>query len=467
MRIILAILIFSVFWARAAIILDPDFGWHLRQGEAIVTSGIPKTDPFSYTMPSYPLIIHSWLADSMLAYAFPRLGFIGVGAIVALLATVSLFMQLPLTKSKFETMPLLLAASILLSFIAVRPQVITLFFFSLLLLLLFRKETKWQLFIPFLFIFWTNLHGGFAIGIFVLVLHTLLSAAKSKKVPYQSVLLIAASIFATCVNPYGVLIWKEVWMTLFGSPLGLSIQEWLPAILLVHFSLYFYVVLSVILFLRYWKKLPFEVVGLYVALFLLGFASMRHIPFFVIIALPFMIQSLDWLKKEAARKPYGFQRFQIVHKGFIFIAITILIFQAFFTYRNTLALTEDSYYPKGAIAFLKNDLPKGEILSEYGWGGYLIWKLPEKKVFVDGRMPTWKWAAPNRRESSSAFGDYLALLRGNKRFRDVAEKYTITTALLPVVIQEEGSYSPVLTQIQEAGWKEVYKDEVAVVYQHP
>src|SRR3989337_506611 len=40
--------------------LDPDFGWHVTMGRLISENGIPKTDPFSYTMTSFPFVDHEW-----------------------------------------------------------------------------------------------------------------------------------------------------------------------------------------------------------------------------------------------------------------------------------------------------------------------------------------------------------------------------------------------------------------------
>lgn len=45
-------------------------------------------------------------------------------------------------------------------------------------------------------------------------------------------------------------------------------------------------------------------------------------------------------------------------------------------------------YPCQAIKMLEGKT--GNIFNTYEWGGYLIWKLPKMKVFVDGRMPAWK-----------------------------------------------------------------------------
>ena len=42
--------------------------------------------------------------------------------------------------------------------------------------------------------------------------------------------------------------------------------------------------------------------------------------------------------------------------------------------------------PVGAVEWIAENRPAGEMFNHYNWGGYLIWKLwPEHRVFVDGR----------------------------------------------------------------------------------
>src|SRR3972149_6328374 len=80
----------TVFLLRGVIWLDPDFGWHLRMGEIILREGIPKTDPFSYTMPSYPFVDQTWLIDVVMARLYPAIGAIGLAGFYAVFLTLTL-----------------------------------------------------------------------------------------------------------------------------------------------------------------------------------------------------------------------------------------------------------------------------------------------------------------------------------------------------------------------------------------
>ena len=63
LKLCFVFLIFLALFIKGLFLLDPDFGFHIRGGQIINLTGVPKLDPFSYTMPSFPVIDHEWLTD--------------------------------------------------------------------------------------------------------------------------------------------------------------------------------------------------------------------------------------------------------------------------------------------------------------------------------------------------------------------------------------------------------------------
>jgi hypothetical protein len=48
-----------------------------------------------------------------------------------------------------------------------------------------------------------------------------------------------------------------------------------------------------------------------------------------------------------------------------------------------------TYYPTGSLKYIKRSQLSGNLLTEFGWGEYLIWNLaPEVRVALDGRYET-------------------------------------------------------------------------------
>jgi len=124
------------------------------------------------------------------------------------------------------------------------------------------------------------------------------------------------------------------------------------------------------------------------------------------------------------------------------------------------------------------------LLNEYGWGGYLIWRLPEVKVFIDGRMPHWQDANGN-----SAMKDYIKITKPGdiKEKKVILEKRKIDTIISTNAIgQKIGGHGARDNQIVRAiqkinvffygegnanlkdellkdGWRAEYEDGMAII----
>jgi hypothetical protein len=89
-RVVVFTLIFLFFFINGVLSLDPDFGWHLTSGNLTIVRGIAKTDPFSYTMPSFLFVDHEWLTNVLIAKAYPLIGKVGLSLICAFIATAAI-----------------------------------------------------------------------------------------------------------------------------------------------------------------------------------------------------------------------------------------------------------------------------------------------------------------------------------------------------------------------------------------
>jgi len=105
-------------------------------------------------------------------------------------------------------------------------------------------------------------------------------------------------------------------------------------------------------------------------------------------------------------------------------------------------------YPAEILPYLKSHEPSGNVLNYYPWGGYLGWKDPKFKVFVDSRVDLFEYAG--------VFKDYLDLVGFNDPLR-ILDEYRIRYVLFP-------PRSP-LTYLLEIGpnWKVVFKGQVSTL----
>ena len=80
---------------------------------------------------------------------------------------------------------------------------------------------------------------------------------------------------------------------------------------------------------------------------------------------------------------------------------------------------DEHAYPVGEIVALKTG--SGTLLNEYDWGGFLIYRVPERKVFVDGRLFPY---------FPAVLTEYRDAVELRPDWKDVLVKYDVREALL-------------------------------------
>ena len=216
---------------------------------------------------------------------------------------------------------------------------------------------------------------------------------------------------------------------------------------------------------------------------------MRHMPIWVIASLPLFARSLTYLSKETARYPLGAWRFARAYLFLVGLMVVLCLPHLWYTIVNAKDFSEKAFYPYTMVGYLKTHVPRGEVFAPYEWNGYVGWKLPEKKVFVNGLMPSWHWQPSNGRESSNAYGEYRDVLSGKKAFKEIAKKYRISTMIVPpdkkpktsfyggriqasigkllgLQQKEHSAFASLVPQIKKMGWVVVYQDRTGTIYQN-
>lgn len=492
------LLVITFLFIRKGLIgLDPDFGWHLKSGEYILSSGFPQTDPFSYTMPSFPFIDHAWGTSVLIAYFLPIIGVVGLSILFSLVSIATLMLitlseiekgNIDLRKgvNQFIFSPIaLISLALFFPFFFIRAQVFSWLLWAVFLVVFLHKSiwNKYKYVLPVLFIIWVNLHGGFAIGIFSLVIYVLVRTVQ-RNIRISDFLVVGASIVATFLNPYGVSIWEEVFMTVSSPLLRTNIGEWKSLFVSPDLVVFCFMTFSTVCIGKYWKKFQIDHLFLFSFLLVQSVISLKNIPFWALLAVPMTAQSLRYFYKEVVAIPHGKERFQMAEKILLKIFLCMFVIEIYFGMHSAYEIREEHFYPEKAILYLKENSPNGEVFSEYGWGGYLIWKYPEKKVFIDGRMAIWRRRSAPENELPNAFETYVNIGKGEESYRDVFEKFNVSTVLWPkgqdkkqadVQIEKitnflekllgEKNDFDFLESLEENGWEKVYEDDLAVIFQ--
>lgn len=484
-NIIVVIFVSILFFVKSYFLLDPDFGWHIKMGGLILKSGIPQTDPFSYTMPSYPFVDHEWLTNILLFIGHERIGWIGLVIIFSLITLLAVLIVLRFdVKNRFFVLPFILSSGVIFAFVGIRPQIISWLFFSVLTFLFLNKKAwqKYRIFLPLFFLLWANLHGGFILGLFIFSIFIAIEIYQEKKINPTNFAILGLSFSLTFLNPYGLNLHREVLISIFDSSLRFSIQEWMPTVFSYSPIVWIYIPASLMLLYKYKKSFSFFEKITYFFLFAGALSSVRNLPLWAIFASPILFKSLKSFSEEVKKYKFGLERFNKAHIFLLGLAIFALIFPIIIDLPGLSGISERNFYPEKAVGFLKKNPSNGQILSEYGWGGYLIWKMPSKKVFIDGRMPSWRRSIAPKNESNYIFKEYTALMNGNIALKDEVGKYNIDTILLPkqtetrgnflekalqkleFSFKKEGKYGNIYKQVKKDGWKLIYQDKTIVVY---
>jgi hypothetical protein len=89
------------------------------------------------------------------------------------------------------------------------------------------------------------------------------------------------------------------------------------------------------------------------------------------------------------------------------------------------------------------------MFNDYGWGGYLIYALPERKVFVDGRNDFY---------GEELLDEFATVNTPKPGWDAVLAKYHVGWTILP-------TGHPLNTILSlRTDWKQVYADDVCVIY---
>ena len=423
-----------------------DTWWQLRTGEAIWHTGtVDLSDRFSHTVAGSYWPNHEWLSQ-VLFYGSYRTG--GLPLLTALTASVIVGAWLliwRLTPGHFPRKHLLLALALVPSSMAwsLRPQVFTFFLIAATAYLVTRRR---YLLLPPLFLLWANLHGGVMLGFVILAGGTLARLLEDRKLP---VLLLAATIgcfAATMITPLGVSIWTEIPASL-ARLRAYGVTEWRPPSFVDPRLLPFWLLVVCFVGLAV-RKRPWISTGVRsnamfwaaVGLLPLALSSGRNVPSFLLLAVP-AIAAMQH-STTTYRSPHG-ERL-VLNAGIL--AVLTIIAASSVTYAWASEVPPLRWHPLPAEAIATLQSCPERLYNRYDEGGYVIWFVPDRKVFLDSRQDPYPAELVNEQIRVEASADYRRLF----------ERFAIRCVLAPVD-------SVLAARLLADGWDEAYKGSAFAV----
>lgn len=468
-QIFFYIILFLFIWAITLneFSLDYDLWARLIIGKYFVQTGhILKHDFLSYT-PTHILYDHEW--GSSIIFYLTQHFFGGVGLII--LQTILIFLVIFFITKIIELRGLknTYAYNFLFYFFAlgsmnyvfktpVRCQLFSFLFFTIFLYLLelSRKEKikdKYLMIsLPLIMVIWNNLHGGCVAGIGLIGLYTLgefLNKKPFKRYLYS--LLFSLSVFT--INPWG---FDYLPFLIKANSMARSeIVEWWG--LFYKYNMHKYIKLKFLILLFTLIESGFVIKSLtakkydfdktkFLVLIITLILAIQHIKL-----IPFLIISASCFLYDDFYTAFNFMTFNLFNKialykdSFVYICIMLFIIGQFKT-ANYVQFVGFEKYPVLSTEFIKINGIKGNVLTNFGLGSYVSYKLyPHNKIYMDGRY------------EEVYYDEMIPLLKKlflmKSGWDELLKKYP------PDIIIVERRY-PVFNYLRNSsGWKFVYDED--------
>jgi hypothetical protein len=478
-----AFLLLVVVVADGAQFADPDLWGHIRCGQAVLEQGhIILRDTYSYSAFGQLYRNHEWLTELLMALIYNHGGVIGLklwkftcaALTFGLLAAGLSETGASATVQLYTLMCTSVALTLEMQF---RPQLFTYLLFAAVLMILarhnYRGSARVWLAIPIMAL-WANLHGGFVIGIGTLGIYTAvvgiqdLIAEKNLKRALRLALITLGATVVTLVTPWGIGLWLEVIRPVFSPMIRTLIVDWHPLTLVLaeqwkhgHLGVLFYVFMFglmgslAITFALTPKGGDLPLVVIAAVMSLAAFSAARNIPLAAIaLTLPVarhVSLVLGRLHERAAAQGVRFEEApERSHVNQWMVGAVAIALGISFGLFSPQLRTYD-VYPAGAVAFMQRHGLTGNVLNDFNWGGYLIWRLtPASKVFIDGRYDTVY--------SITEINDYLLFYFDRPGGSRVLSAYPHDFVLIP---PRSAAFR---LMMNATGWTLVYKDENSALF---
>ena len=457
-------LIFILFVTGHGRVADPDIWWHLHNADYLVHHhSLPNHDTYSFTVAGHPWMNHEWLADLPYYFAWRAMGLSGIAAVTFFLLSSIFLGVLYLCYREcgnYKAAVLASAYAVFLGRVSFGPRTI-LFGYSYLVVLLivlqrFRQRGHCPLWVlPPLFCLWVNTHGSWFIG---MIIFSIIVAAGMVQLKWGLVdsepwttsqrknLLLAwgASVAFLFVNPFGARLVLYPLDLAFRQNLNIEhVEEWVSVNFHDARGKFVIVLLIILLVSSLLRPRRWTLSELGVSLFVLysGLTYIRFLFLLGIVIAPLLAKILDFVP------PYRREMDTPVINTFaILLMIGGMVY--YWPRESQLQRSVDSQYPAQAVSYLEAHPPSGAMVNYYLWGGYLNWKDPDLKVFVDGRADIFEY--------TGVLKDYLSLLEF-ENLETILDKYKIRYVLFPH--HEQFTY---LLE-HDPKWKTVYSDQISVL----
>lgn len=486
--VILILILVFVFSIHTLTSVNQDIGRHLTLGKIIwETKQVPETNLFSYTNSDFPFINHHWLGEVLLYLGFLAVGLKGLIILKAILITAAFGLAF-FASYKKEQIFLSVIAGLISIFILiertdVRPEILSFLFLGWYLFVLFRQQNEFSILnlkfskyliwtLPFIQLLWVNIHIYFFLGPLIFLLFFIGEWLKNSSFPKNLLIPGLAVGFINFINPFG---WQGVLYPFSVlQNYGYSIVEnqgpfflkawgypWLTT-----YALFAGIIFGAMGFLfnfKNFQKNIFEF-SLFIISITLAFKMIRNYPIFALTMLSISLKSF-YEGTMVGQNHNGILKIKrsLINPNFILtIFLIVLIFSVTGNQiyeSSNLGRRFGFHVPEGvqaAVNFVKENNLHGPIFNNFDVGSFLIWKLPEEKVFIDGR--------PEAYPADFIQNVYIPMQESPELWEKYSKEYRINYVFWLYTDITPWSQKFVQSMLFNSDWPLAYQDDSVVIF---
>jgi hypothetical protein len=212
-------------------------------------------------------------------------------------------------------------------------------------------------------------------------------------------------------------------------------------------------------FYRRIEPTRWAVLGVFLALSL---RHWRNVPFFLLLSIPLAADLIQLAVAWMVERGSTFRRHPIQWLFGVLMALALGMAWLGADHLERVALSgmepeqffASTEYPMQAVQWIREHRRElgTKLYNDYGLGGFLLWWLPNEKIFIDGRMPAWRIG------DRWIFYDYVALTSWDAPALGVLAKYGVDWAITAT----DGPIDRVLRGMH--GWSIRYEDEKVRIF---
>jgi hypothetical protein len=378
-----------------------DLTYHLRAGAEILDTGaIPSVDTWTFTAAGLPWVDQQWGSQVILVLAERLGGWTGLALVRAVLSGVIFGCLVVIARrrgldARMTALLVLIAFLVAAPAMALRPQLLGMACFAVVLLLIADRRTRprglWL--VPVVVAVWANLHGSFFLGPLVLGLVWLEDLHDRGPSPHRALVVAAVSVVAACLTPFGPAVWVYAVGLSTNPEVTARITEWQPTSLRsVPGLLFFASALAVAAIIaRRGRATSWPTLAWLAVFFAIGVVAQRGVawwPLAAVVAVAGMLPASTLPSRDPRTDPPTIRRLNVVIVGALVLAgVALLPVWRPVDPGTGVPMGVLTHAPSGVTAALRDASGPGDhVFNLQTWGSWFEYALPDLPVAIDSRI---------------------------------------------------------------------------------